>query len=749
MTTFAVLGKSIPRIEGPEKVTGQARFVADIQLPGLLWAKILRSPYSHARIVRVDYSKALAMPGVVAAVSGKDVPGVRIGKNIKDMPILCDEVVRFVGDPVAAVAAETQELAEEALLAIEVEYEELPAVLDLDAAMQPDAPRVHPDYQSYQGAVETPDVRNISSRTLSGKGDVEQGFAEADRIFEHTFGIHRVHQAYIEPRGCVAQVEADGSIRLWSSCKVPYELRNQMADLFGLPKEQVVVVPCNIGGDFGGKNFIGPEAIAIWLSQRAKRPVKIVQSYVEEFQAGNPRHGGRIRVKTGLKHDGTIVAREVIVTFNGGAYSAHRAAPGLGMPSTVKAPGPYRMPHARVETSWIYTNTVPGGIMRAPSQPQLMFATEQQLNIIAHEMGIDPLELRIKNALREGDTWPNGDKFTGVNAVETLERARQASGWDTPLGPNRGRGLAITDRPINAAPSGLTLSIDDHGTLTAVSGIPDVGTGAFTVLKAVLAEHLQVPFEHVRVVSGDTNTALFDAGIGGSKTTYSSNHSATEATTALKARLSEAAAERLECSPEDVELVDGEFRVRGLPGGAGLPILELGAEVARAEGGLLRFEAPGPKQRPPQPCFVVNVVEVEVDPDTGQVTPLKITAAHDVGFIINPQLLQAQVDGGTIQGLGWAMMEEFSVNEDGSPRVVSFNDYKIPNSADVPEFVSVFVEGEPGPGPFGAKAVGELSLTVLGPALAGAVLSAVGVPILDSPVTAEKVYRGLQEQRNR
>jgi CO/xanthine dehydrogenase Mo-binding subunit len=743
VATFAVVGKSIPRIEGPEKVTGQAQFVADITLPGLLWAKILRSPHPHARIVSVDYSKALAMPGVVAAISGKDVPGARTGKNIRDMPILCDEVARFVGDPVAAVAAESPELAEEALLAIEVEYEEIPAVTDLDAAMQPDAPLVHPDYESYPGAVERPDVRNISSRTISGKGDVAQGFAEADRIFEHTFGIHRVHQAYIEPRCCLAQIEPDGTIRLWSSCKVPFELRNQTAELFGLARDKVVVVPCNIGGDFGGKGFIGPEPIAIWLAQRAGRPVKIVQSYVEEFFAGNPRHGGRIKVKTGLKQDGTITAREVIITYNGGAYAAHRAAPGLGMPSTVKAPGPYRMPHARVETSWIYTNNVPGGIMRAPSQPQVAFAGEQQLNIIAAELGLDPLELRLKNALQEGDTWPNGDQFTGVNAVETLEKARAASGWDRPLGPNRGRGLAMTDRPIGAAPSGLTVTIDGQGGLTAISGIPDVGTGAFTVLKAVLAEQLQVPFEQVKVVAGDTNTALFDAGIGGSKTTYSSNHSATETTEAIKARLSEAAAERLECALEDVQFEGGEFRVRGLPG-PGLPILTLGAELASAAGSALKFEAPGPRQRASQPCFVVNVVEAEVDPDTGQITTHQVTAAHDVGFIMNPQLLQAQIDGGTVQGLGWALMEEFSVDEDGRPRAVSFNDYKIPNSADVPEFVSVFVEAAPGPGPFGAKAVGELSLTVLGPALAGAVLGAVGVQITEGPVTAEKVYAALQ-----
>ena len=747
MAAFAVVGRTIPRVEGPSKVTGSARFAADIELPGLLWGKILRSPLAHARIVSLDLSRALALPGVVAAVSGRDVPGVRTGKNIKDMPVLCSNAVRFIGDPVAAVAAESAEVAEEALGLIEVEYDELPAVTDPQAAMQDDAPIIHPDYRSYRGAPDVPDIRNIQSRTVSIKGDVAEGFAEADRVFEHTFTVNRVHQSYIEPRSCVVQIQDDGLVNVWSSCKVPFELRDALAEMLELPKDKVVVVPCNIGGDFGGKGIIGPEPMAYWLAERSGRPVKIAQGYVEEFLAGNPRHGGTITIKTGVKNDGMLTAREVRTVFNGGAYAAYRAAPGLGMPSTVKAPGPYRIPHTHVETLWIYTNTAPGGIMRAPAQPQLLFASEQQMNIIAHELAIDPLELRLRNVLEEGDIWPNGDKFEGVNGRRTLEAVRQASGWDTPLGPNRGRGVAMTDRPINAAKSGLTLSIGQDGALTAISGIPDVGTGAFTILKAVLAEQLQVPFEAVNVVAGDTSTALYDAGIGGSKTTYSSNHSATETTTELKRRLAEAAAERLECAIDDVELVDGALQVRGHPGGPRLPLLQLGAEVAAASGGVLQVQAPGPGQRPPQPCFVAFVVEVEVDPETGQIRPLKVTAAHDVGFVINPQLLQAQIDGGTIQAFGFATMEEFRVDEDGRPAAVNFGDYKIPNAADVPEFVSVFVEGAPGPGPFGAKAVGELSLSALAPALGGAVLRAAGVPIMETPITAERVCAALRAAR--
>jgi CO/xanthine dehydrogenase Mo-binding subunit len=743
LSSFSVIGKSIPRIEGPAKVTGEARFAADIELPGLLWGKVLRSPVAHARIVGLNLSKAVELPGVLAAVSGKDFADVRTGKVIKDMPVLCPDVVRFVGDPVAAVAAESPELAEEALNLIEVEYDELPVITDPLAAMRDDAPVFHPDYRSYSGAPEIPDIRNLQSRTVAGKGDLEVGFAEADRIFEHTFTVRRVHQAYLEPRACVVQVEEDGPVKVWSSCKVPFELRNALAEMLELSREQVVVVPCSIGGDFGGKNIIGPEPIAYWLARRSGRAVKMVQTYVEEFQAGNPRHAGAITVKTGVKLDGTLTAREVRTVFDGGAYAAHRAAPQLGMPSTVKAPGPYRIPHTRIETLWVYTNTVPGGIMRAPAQPQLMFASETQMNIIAEELGIDPLELRLRNVLEEGDLWPNGDKFEAVNGRRTLEAVRQASGWDTPLGPNRGRGIAMSDRPINAAKSGLTINIGQDGALTAISGIPDVGTGAYTVLKAVLAEQLQLPFESVNVVAGDTNSALYDAGIGGSKTTYSSNHSATEATGELKGRLSQAAAERLECSVDDLELIEGAFQVKGHPGSR-LPLLALAAEVASTSGGVLQVQAPGPEKRPPQPCFVANVVEVEVDPETGKIKPLKITAAHDVGFVINPQLLQAQIDGGIIQALGFSLMEELGIEGDGRPSAVNFGDYKIPNAADVPQLVSVFVDGAPGPGPFGAKAVGELSLPVLAPALAGAVQQALGVRIMETPITAERVRTALR-----
>ncbi len=696
---YAVVGRTVPRVEGPLKVTGAARFTADVELSGLLEAKVLRSPHPHARIVRGDLSRALALPGVVAAISGFEIPDVRTGKTVKDMPILCRDRVRYIGDPVAAVAAEDPAVAEEALGLIDVEYDELPGAFTPARAMAPGAPLLHPDKDTYQGGQVLSDEPNVQSRTEFGKGDVEQGFAESDRIFEHTFTTQRIHQAYIEPRACTVQIGTDG--------------------------------------------LVSVEPIAYYLARRTRRPVRLVLSYVEELLAANPRHPTTITVKTGIKNDGSIIARDVQVILDGGAYAAYKATPNVGLPSVAKAPGPYRMPHARVQSRWVYTNNVPSGIMRAPGHPQVIFASESQIDIIARELGMDPIDFRMKNLLHEGDTWPSGERFEGVMAEATLRLARQASGWDRPLPAYSGRGVAMTDRPINAAASGTVITADADGGITVLSGIPDVGTGAFTIMKQVVAEQLQVPLEAVRVISGDTNTAPLDAGIGGSKTTYSANTSAVESTTLLKQILASFAAEHLECAPDDLELLDGAYQVRGHPGSR-ISLLNVAREAAAASGGKIETRSAGPTGgRPPNPCFVATVVEVEVDPDTGRVTPTRLTAAHDVGFIINPQLLQAQIDGGLIQSLGFATMEELR-SDDGRVSTLSFSEYKIPVTSDVPELMSVFVEGAPGPGPYEAKAVGELSLPTVAPALAGAVEQATGVRIFDLPVTAEKVYRGLE-----
>lgn len=747
---YSVVGTSVPRIEGRDKVTGAARFSADIKLPGLLRGSILRSPVPHARLLRIDTSRAQTLPGVRAIITGQDLGDVRTGNVVRDMPVLCVDRVRFIGDPIAAVAADDSDTAEAALDLIDVEYDELPAITDPMQAFQPDAVRIHPDVKSYTGAPEIPDVPNLQGYTLIDKGDLDAGLASAIRVFEHTFTTSPAHQGYLEQRACVVAIGESGTVDVWSSCKVPYKLRDLLASLAGLEQSQVVVKRVNIGGDFGAKGAIGPEPIIYFLAKAAGRPVLYPSSYTEEFQASNPRHPAVMRLRTGVDEQGRIVARELVMVLDGGAYGAHKITPRIDIPSVTRGLGPYRIPNARIECRIAYTNKVPGGIARAPGQPQVVFAGESQMDVIAAELGLDPIEFRLKNIIAKGEVWPAGEKFDGVMARETLEQARTASGWDKPLPPNRGRGVAITERGIPAAPSGVVLTGYDDGQVTVMSGIPDVGTGAFTILRQIVSEELQVPLAGVSVISGDTSEAPVDAGIGGSKSTFSMTAAAVQAIGEIKRTLAALAAEQLECSAEDLELAAGGFQVKGYPDSR-IPTQDLIAQAARRAGAPIRSSSPGPgQQRATQSCSVACVAEVEVDPDTGQVRPIRLTMAHDVGTVINPQLLQAQIDGAAIQGVGLALMEQI-LTDGGQITTTNLGDYKLPTPMDIPDLVSVVVESpvEEGPAPFGAKAVGELANCPVPAAIANAVARASGARVADLPVSAERVRAAIADSARR
>ncbi|MBV8084934.1 MAG: xanthine dehydrogenase family protein molybdopterin-binding subunit, partial [Chloroflexi bacterium] len=538
-----VIGVSLPRIEGRRKVTGSAGYAADVPLPGLLWGKVLRSSQAHARIVSVDVSKAKVLPGVHAVLTGKDLNGLRAGSGMRDVPVLCDDRVRCVGDPVAAVAAEDPDVADQALDLIHVEYEPLPAVFDPIQALQPGAPVLHPDRASYVGGPEErPENPNQQSGYRFDKGDLDAGFAEADQVFDHSFFVARTHQGYLEPKATSLKIEPDGTVRLWTSCKMPYKLRRQLADLFGLDRDKVVIEPSSIGGDFGAKGDVGPEPLAYVLAKATGRPVKIVRSYVEEMIAGNPRHPAVIRVRTGVRKDGTIVAREMQITLDGGAYAGYKYNGALILPSVNRGLGPYNIPNTRLEARWAYTNNVPGGIARAPGQPQVVFAGESDIEMVARKIGMDPMEFRLKNAIHDGDVWPHGAKARFVAAQETLELARKASGWDQPLPPNRGRGMAISERGIGAGASGLVVTFRQDGTVHALSGMPDIGTGAYTMMWQALSDQLHVPLESIELVNGNTSEALPDSGTGGSKGTYSAIFSVWRATEPLSEKLRDLAA---------------------------------------------------------------------------------------------------------------------------------------------------------------------------------------------------------------
>jgi CO/xanthine dehydrogenase Mo-binding subunit len=744
MAIADVIGASLPRVEGRQKVTGAAGYAADVLLPDMLWGKILRSTEPHARLARVDVSRARELPGVRAVLTGADLGGLMTGSRQRDVPVLCTDRVRFVGDAIVAVAADDPETADQALNLIEVDYEALPAVFDPVEALKPGAPVIHEHPGLYDGhPEETPDESNLQSIASFGRGDVEQGFADSDQVFDDTFHVERVHQGYIEPRACTLSIEADGTVHVWSSCKVPWRLRKLIAELFGLEPAKVLVERASIGGDFGAKGEVGPEPLAYALARATGRPVKIVRTYIEELQAAAPRHGCVIRVRTGVKRDGTIVAREMVITMDGGAYAGHKYNPQLILPSVNRGLGPYKMAASRIEARWAYTNNVPGGIARAPGQPQVVFAGESQLELIARSLGIDPIEFRLRNVVGDGDSWPVGSGRQGVMARRTLELIREASGWDAPLPPNRGRGLAISERGIGGGASGLIVTLHTDGHVSALSGMPDIGCGAFTVLRQVLSEQLHLPLEAIQVFGGNTSEALTDSGTGGSKGTYSISFAAFQTVAELNPRIAEVAATRLECAMEDLEAGSEGYHVKGSPD-RHTPTKALIAEAAERAGGRLEARAAGvkgPEDRAPQMCSVACVAEVEVDPETGRVTPVKITMAHDVGRAINPRLLEGQVEGAAIQGLGIALMEDLSAHE-GRIGALHLGDYKLPVTADLPELVSVLVDGAPGPGPYAAKAVGELGIIPVAAAVANAVARASGVRVSSLPITAEKVRAG-------
>ena len=411
-TTTRVIGQSVVRGEGPDKVTGRSIYAADISLPGMLWGKVLRSPFPHARIVSIDTAAAKAVPGVRAVITAADLPDSLVGRRLRDMPVLARDVVRFVGEKVAAVAAETEEAAEEALLLIDVEYEELDAVFDAHEAMEPDAPTLHSELSGYEGLPQPEsDINNVFAHITWGQGDVDEGFAEADLVFEHTFNAQLMHQAYIEPHACVVSVESacpelveGGQVQVWVNNKDPYPLREQLAAVWGIAEDSIVLHPCSIGGDFGGKGSFMDVPLCYHLSLHSGRPVKMVMDYIQELMAANPRHPATMTIRSGVKRDGTLVARQARVVFDSGAYGAFK--PTVYLRGADHLCGVYRIPHARIDSYMVYTNNVPKGHMRSPAKPQVVFAVEAHTDLVARGLGMDPYEFRQKNLLRNGDASP-------------------------------------------------------------------------------------------------------------------------------------------------------------------------------------------------------------------------------------------------------------------------------------------------------------------------------------------------------
>ncbi|MDA0733388.1 MAG: xanthine dehydrogenase family protein molybdopterin-binding subunit [Chloroflexi bacterium] len=744
MTTYSVIGQPVTQAEGPDKVSGLAMYAADIDRPGMLWGKVLRSPYPHARIVSIDTAKARQMPGVHAVVTGSDLPDSRVGRLLRDHPVLARDKVLFVGDKVAAVAAESPALAEEALLQIDVVYEELPAVFDPEEAMIASAPVLHENLSSYRGLPQPPsDINNVLAHNSWNKGDFEQGFQESDLIFEHSFTTQLAHQGYIEPHACVVEIDGAGRVQIWANNKGPFMLRDQLAAVWGLSKEQIRINPCSIGGDFGGKGSFMDVPLCYYLALHSGRPVKMVMDYIQEFMAGNPRHPGIITLKTGVKKDGRLWARQARVVFNSGAFGAFK--PRVHLRGADHSGGPYRIPHVQIDSYMVYTNNIPCGHMRAPAKPQVAFAVESHMDMVAKELGLNPFEFRRINALQLGDASPTGEEWYNIRAGETLQKAADAVGWQTPKSkPNLGRGFAMCDQPQGSGQSSARVAMDEAGKVTLLMSLWDTGTSAHTIMRQIVAESLTIPVEDVTLVVGNTDAVDFESGPGGTRVTYTAGQAALGAANDLREKLTVLAAEYMNDSADALSLRAGRFVSRGASGRS-VSVSEVASRSVDAT--QQPVSGRGDYTSPPteETSYCTQAAEVEVDPETGQVTVNKIVTVHDVGTVLNPLAHQGQIEGGVIQGLGYALMEEM-LTEEGRVSTLSMGDYKMPCMQDIPELVTVLLEPSTGPAPFQSKGIGESSNTPVAGAIANAVYDAVGVRIMDLPITAEKVLKALREK---
>ena len=741
------IGVSLPRRDLPEKLTGEAIYTADVRLPGMLHGAILRSPYAHARILAVDASQAAGLPGVYAVLTPFDAPSGRVAP---DMPIL-DTKARFVGDEVAAVAAEDEDTARQALRLIEVTYEPLPFVTDPVEAMNPGAPRVH-DHSNLVGG------KPIALE----RGNVEEGFAQADRIFEDEFATQSHSGAALEPRAAVAAWE-DERLTVWKSSRGIHADRLSLSLSLGIPREDVRVVGPHMGAGYGNKDESRLAAITAILARLAGRPVKIELSREEEFVAGRHRHATTTRLRVGVRHDGTITAVHATTIMDTGAYLS--SGPGVIRRAGQGALYLYRCANARYDGYLVHTNQPSAGSYRALGAPQGHFALESLMDRVAEEMGIDPLDFRLKNHVGpEGqpgeritpptevvDTQPveGGVPFSSNGLRECLEKGASAIGWrerraappDAPAGVRRGMGMSMF--VYRGGPGGRSIarmSLEPDGSVTLTTGLMDVGEGSLTILPQVAAEALGVPYDLVSVVSGDTRLTPEAPITAGSTATFSGGLAAKRAGERLRSRIVEAAAAQLESAPEDLDIVDGVV-VDGT--GQRMTLSQVARLHPRRQ---LRVEAsvdPGSRE------FVVNsfgahFAEVEVDTDTGAVSVLRFVAAHDSGRILNPNMAVNQVEGGVSQMLGFTLSEEMITDaRNGVTLNASFLEHKSPTILDSPPIEVIFADVVDPVGPFGAKALGEPPSVGVAPAIANAIYDAIGVRVRELPITPDVILNEL------
>lgn len=736
----SLIGKNVYRVDALDKVTGQAVYNGDLSFPGMLYGRVLHSTRAHALIKRIDVSRALAMEGVEAVVTGEELSFLG-GEAMKDMPFLAKGKVRYCGEPVAAVAAIDARIALRALQAIEVEYEPLPAMIDVESALAEGASMIHENIESYKRikAVTVIPGTNVCNKVFIEHGDIEKGFAEADRIFENTYTSHDVHHAQIEPFSAIAQVEKDGLVNVWTTNSSVHRLRKDLSDALCLPENKIRIIANYIGGSFGGKGGLKVEPIAIALALRTKhRPVKIVYTREESFEATLIRHSSVIHLKTGISKEGLITARKIDVYFDTGAYS--EKGPTVIIQGCDSAGGPYRIPHIQINGYCVYTNKNIAGAYRGYGVTQPIWAGEAQMDEIAIALGIDPLAFRMKNALLEGDENCLGHKVWGVGLRECLQKASEAIGWDKkapgdlPAHLRRGKGIAVAWEPTKTpSGSGVFIVMNLDGSVNVIMGASEVGQGSRTVLAQIAAEALRIPLERVTISFPDTAMSPFDASTTASRTTFHMGNAILEAAGEIVKELLKHASNALDVSEDVICLDEGRVYVQGDPGHS-MSYREVISSVYGAGGCILgkSFYYPTGKGAGIYGApsvfwmFGAQAAEIEVDLRTGVLKVLKVAAAHNVGKAINPLNCMQQIEGGVVQGVSNVLYEEI-IRKDGRILNPNFHDYKIATAMDIPAVVPILVE-EPDPqGPFGAKGIGEPAIIPTCAAISNAFTNATGI----------------------
>jgi carbon-monoxide dehydrogenase large subunit len=753
------IGRRVSRIDGVEKVSGHIKYSADLNIPGLLWGATLRSPVAHAKILHIDTSRAKAVPGIRAVLTGKDLPESRVGRQIRDMPVLASDKVRFLGEKVAAVAATDKYIAEEALSLIQLDYQELPIISDPLTALHESAPRIHEAPEKYEGA--PPGIeryKNVVSFVERFKGNVDQALQHAELVFRNTFRTPFNHQAYIEPHACVVDIDKGGRVHVRASNKSPFPLRAQIAECIGVPLDHVVVHLVPVGGDFGGKGSSMDVPLCYYLAKTSGCPVKMVMRYDEELTASNPRHASIVSIETGVSKSGELQCMKIKAIFDSGAYGAFKPIPEANLPGARTAGGmAYRIPAIQVESWCVYTNNPPAGHMRGPGYLQIAFAIESQMDIIAQKLMKDPIELRLMNLLDNGDEAPLGEVLQEVKAKETLQQAVTVSGWKkAKQGPYIGRGVAIIQKHPGVNATGATLIIDRSARVIVKTGIPEQGSGSHTILEQIVAEELQIPQEFITVEVGSTDDLPNSGmGSGASSVSHSMGQAVLSAARQLRAQLIADLAVQLKVHENNVSFKTGAVVVSRSQKRTRIKFREvidllLNNRNAPYEVTSVYDLFPGTREfyYPGITSFCAQVAEVEIDPETGQILVRKVTTCHDVGAILNPVMHQGQIEGGLIQGMGFALMENL-VMEDGRVLNVNLGDYKIPTIADIPSLTTSLIDSAAGgPVPYRGKSIGETSCIGISAAVANAIYDATGVRLFDLPLSAEKVFLELRAKQN-